>query len=62
MADGRKASWVAHHGMVDDECGSTTAGPWCVLELSVIFEADSVPELTLVKKEAMVGEVLCDFL
>ena len=36
MGDGRKASCVAHHGMVDGECGSTAAGLWCVLELPVI--------------------------
>ena len=42
MADGRKASCVAHHGMVDGECSSTAAGLWCVLELPVVSEADSI--------------------
>ena len=56
MGDGRKASCVAHHGMVDGECGSTAAGLWCVLELPVILEADSVLELSLVKIKAVVRE------
>ena len=38
------------------ECGSRAAGLWCVLELPVISEADSILELSLVKKEAMIGE------
>ena len=56
MADGRKASCVAHHGTVNGECGTTAAGLWCVLQFLVISEADGVSELSLVKKEAMVGE------
>ena len=55
MADGRKASCVAHHGVVDGECGSTAADVWCVRELPVISEADSISELSLVKIEAMLG-------
>ena len=56
MADGRKASCVAHHGVVDGECSSTAAGLWCVLELPVISESDSVSELSLVKIKAVVRE------
>ena len=56
MVDGRKASCVAHHGVVGGECGSTAAGLWYVLELPVISEADSVSELSLVKIKAMVRE------
>lgn len=56
MADGRKASCVAHHGMVNGECSSTAAGLWCVLELPVIFEADSISELVKIKAMVRVGE------
>ena len=51
MVDGRKASWVAHHGIVNGECGSTAAGLWCVLELPVISDADGISEFSLVKKK-----------
>ena len=56
MADGWKASCVANHGVVDGECTSGAAGLWCVLELPVVSEADSVSELSLVKKKSMVRE------
>ena len=49
MADGKEASCVAHHGMVDGECDSTVAGLWFVLELPVISEANGISELSLVK-------------
>ena len=56
VVDGWKASCVANLGVVDGECSSTAAGLWCVLELPVVSEADSVTELSLVKKESMVRE------
>ena len=51
-----KASYVANHGVVDGDCSSAAAGLWCILKLPVVSEANGVSELSLVKKESMVGE------